>query len=151
MRSDKKTMKPLLRPFAAAALFVWLVAQVLCTAHCNFGFGYGHSEKASCHGSAPAQAHHDDGNSHGPAPKGSSTGAACLTLKSALYDTNASALVKPEFQLLDTLPEFEPAVEATQTHLVAALSRQARPRDWVFTPEVCLGPAFRSNAPPSLS
>jgi len=58
--------------------------------------------------------------------------------------------VKPEFQLLE-LPEFEPAVEATQTHLVAAFSRQARPRDWVFTPEVSLGPAHRSHAPPFLS
>jgi hypothetical protein len=27
-------------------------------------------------------------------------------------------------------------------------NRQARRRDWVFTPEVCLGPAFRSLAPP---
>ncbi len=26
--------------------------------------------------------------------------------------------------------------------------RRAKPRDWVFTPEVCLGPAFHSLAPP---
>jgi hypothetical protein len=26
--------------------------------------------------------------------------------------------------------------------------RQARPRDWVFTPELCLGPALHSLAPP---
>jgi hypothetical protein len=25
---------------------------------------------------------------------------------------------------------------------------QVKPRDWVFTPEVCLGPAFHSLAPP---
>ena len=28
--------------------------------------------------------------------------------------------------------------------------RPTRPHDWVFTPEVCLGPAFRSHAPPVL-
>jgi hypothetical protein len=148
MRSHKKTMKPLLRPFAAAALFVWLVAQVLCTAHCNFGFGHGDSEHASCHGSSPSQAHHDDRNSPGPTHKGSSTSSACLTLKSALFDGKASALLIPEFQFGYALPWFAPAIEATQTELVAPFSRQARPRDWVFTPEVCLGPAFRSNAPP---
>jgi hypothetical protein len=27
--------------------------------------------------------------------------------------------------------------------------RRATPRDWVFTPEVCLGPAFHSLAPPA--
>ena len=33
----------------------------------------------------------------------------------------------------------------------AASFRQAKPRDWVFTPEVSLGPAFRSHAPPFIS
>ena len=28
--------------------------------------------------------------------------------------------------------------------------RPTRPHEWVFTPEVCLGPAFRSHAPPVL-
>jgi hypothetical protein len=27
-------------------------------------------------------------------------------------------------------------------------ARQTKRREWVFTPEVCLGPAFRSHAPP---
>jgi hypothetical protein len=27
--------------------------------------------------------------------------------------------------------------------------RRGKPRDWVFTPVVCLGPAFRSLAPPA--
>jgi hypothetical protein len=29
--------------------------------------------------------------------------------------------------------------------------RRAKPRDWVLTPVVCLGPAHRSLAPPSLA
>ena len=148
IRSRQPSLSPLLRYFAAAALLVWVAAQVVCSAHCNFGFGHGDAEQASCHGSAPSQAHHDDGNSPGPAHKGSSTSAACLTLKSALFDGKVCELVKPEFQLLYTLAWFAPAVEATQIELVAHFFRQARPRDWVFTPEVYLGPAFRSLAPP---
>ena len=148
IRLGPSAIKPLLRSLAASALLVWVAAQVVCTAHCNFGFGHGDSEQASCHGSAPSQAHHDDGNSPSPAHKGSSTSAACLTLKSALFDGKVCELVKPEFQLLYTLAWFAPAVEATQIELVAHFFRQARPRDWVFTPEVCLGPAFRSLAPP---
>ena len=148
LRSRQPTLSLLFRSLAASALLVWVAAQVVCSAHCNFGFGHGDSEQASCHGSAPSQAHHDDGNSPSPAHKGSSTSSACLTLKSALFDGKASLLVKPEFQMLDTLAWFTPAIEATQTELVAHFFRQARPRDWVFTPEVCLGPAFRSLAPP---
>jgi hypothetical protein len=56
--------------------------------------------------------------------------------------------VKSEFQLLDTLAWFAPAIQETEIELVVPLFRQARPGDWVFTPEVSLGPAFRSLAPP---
>jgi hypothetical protein len=44
---------------------------------------------------------------------------------------------------------------ATRQHVFAAppseTLRRAKPRDWVFTPEVCLGPAFHSLAPPCLA
>ena len=36
------------------------------------------------------------------------------------------------------------------TNVQNLLLRQITSSDWVFTPEVCLGPAFRSLAPPSL-
>ena len=42
---------------------------------------------------------------------------------------------------------------AAREHAFAAPPREtlrrAKPRDWVFTPVVCLGPAFRSLAPPA--
>jgi hypothetical protein len=42
---------------------------------------------------------------------------------------------------------------AARQHVFAAppseTLRRAKPRDWVFTPEVCLGPAFHSLAPPA--
>jgi len=37
MRPRQTKLSPLLRSFAGAALLVWLVAQALCLAHCNFG------------------------------------------------------------------------------------------------------------------
>ena len=39
-------------------------------------------------------------------------------------------------------------LDATATQPQAAFDRQAHSREWTFTPEVCLGPAFRSLAPP---
>jgi hypothetical protein len=46
-------------------------------------------------------------------------------------------------------------LRAVPQHVFAAPQsetlRQAKPRDWVFTPEVCLGPAFHSLAPPGLA
>ena len=41
----------------------------------------------------------------------------------------------------------------TRGHTLAKLAhnefRQAKPRDWIFTPELCLGPANRTHAPPA--
>ena len=53
----------------------------------------------------------------------------------------------PDLVPLYTLPAFVLTLDdaGTASHLT---SRQAKARDWVFTPEVCLGPAFRSLAPP---
>jgi hypothetical protein len=42
------------------------------------------------------------------------------------------------------------ALDATEGQPEAAFFRQSGTHDWVFTPEVCLGPAFRSLAPPFL-
>ena len=149
MRSRQTSFSPLLRSFAAGALFVWLTAQVLCFAHCNFGVGHGSSEQPSCHASAPSQGHHDDGDSSSPAHHESSDSAACSTLKSALVGSGATALVQPDFHLLYTLAPL--TLHATVMEPTASFFRQAKVRDRVFTPEVCLGPAFRSLAPPALS
>ena len=151
MRSRQTTFSPLLRTFAAGALLVWVAAQVLCIAHCNFGVCHGDSEEASCHGSPPTPAHHDDGDAPSPAHHESSASAACSTLKSALMGSSATALVRPDFHLLYTLAPIALALDATAVEPTASLIRQAKTRGRVFKPEVCLGPAFRSLAPPFLS
>ena len=151
MRSRQTTFSPLLRSFAAGVLLVWVAAQVLCFAHCNFGVGHGSSEQPSCHASAPSPAHHEDGDSSGPAHHDSSASAACSTLKSALVGSGSVALVQPDFHLLYTLAPVALMLDMTAAAPTSPSSRQAKARDWVFTPEVCLGPAHRSHAPPFLS
>lgn len=150
MISRPTKLSPLLRCFAAGALFVWLAAQALCFAHCNFGVSHGGgSAQPSCHASAPA--HHDDGDESAPDQHDSSGSAVCSTLKSALVGSGSAALVQPDFHLLYTLAPVALMLDTTAAEPTSPSSRQAKARDWVFTPEVCLGPAFRSLAPPALS
>ena len=148
MRSRQTTLSPLLRSFAAVALLVWLVAQALCTAHCNFGACHSDVEHASCHGPAHPQSHHDDGDSPSPAHDDSSTTATCLTLKTALGGVGAPTLIQPELAVLYALPPVGLALDATPTQPQASFFRQAQTRAWVSTHEVCLDPAHRSNGPP---
>ena len=150
MRLRQTTFSPLLRSFAAEALLVWVAAQVFCFAHCNFGVGHGSSEQPSCHASAPSQTHHEDGDSSGPAHHDASGSAACATLKSALVGSGSAALVQPDFRLLYTLAPVVLTFDMNVTEPTADFFRQAKAHDWVFTPEVCLGPAHRSHAPPYL-
>ncbi len=151
MRLRPTTFSPLFRSFATGTLLVWVAAQVLCFAHCNFGVGQGSSEQSSCHASAPAPAHHDGCESSAPAPKHSSGSVVCSTLKSALVGDGSVALVHPDFQLLYTLAPVALMLDLTAAEATSSSSRQAKPRDWVFTPEMCLGPALHSLAPPFLS
>ena len=150
MRSRQTTFSPLLRSFAGGALLVWVAAQVLCFAHCNFGIGRGTSEEPSCHASAPSPAHHEDDDS-APSHHDSSGSITCSTLKSALVEIGSVALVHPDFHALYSLAPVALMLDHTAARPTSPSSRQAKPRNWVFTPEVCLGPAFRSLAPPFLS
>ena len=143
MRSRQTTFSPLLRSVAAGALLVWVAAQVLCFAHCQFGVGHGGSEPPSCHAPAPTPSPHDNGDS--------SAGITCSTLKSALPGSGSAVLVQPEFPQLYTLAPFALSLDVTATEPTACFFRQAKTLDWVFTPEVSLGPAHRSHAPPFLT
>ncbi len=146
MRSRQMTLRPLFRWFAAMTLLLWLGAQALCQAHCLPGACHDESGTAGGHEAATSHSHHDDGQS--PAHQDSSADASCETLKSALSSHASSPLIIPEFSVLYTLAPL--ALDVTAIEPVALFSRDARTRDWVFTPEVCLGPAFRSLAPPVL-
>lgn len=148
MRLRETTLRPLFRSVAAATLFGWQAAQVLCTAHCSLGVGDCETGDAHCHGPLASASHHDDGDSPKPAHDDTSTSAACITLKTALVNAGSLTLIQPDLFLLYTPPPFALALDVSAIEPEASFSRQAQPRDWVFTPEVCLGPAFRSQAPP---
>ncbi len=147
MLSRKKITGPLLRSIAAVTLLFWIGAVALCSAHCTTGIGHGSSDEDSCHGSAISQPHHDDHDSPTPAHHDPSA-APCLTLKSALPNGNAPSYIHPDFSMLYTLAPLVFALDSATTEPATLCFRQARRGEWVFTPELCLGPAFRSLAPP---
>ena len=143
-------LNPLLRSVGALGLVVYLAAQTLCFIHCSFGGGHGDSAPPSCHGAGVTKACHgacpDEGDSPSP-PHGSPT-ATCFTLMNMLTAGDAPVVVVPEFFVVYFLTPSALALEATATAQGASFSRQASHRDWALTPEVSLGPAFRSLAPP---
>ena len=149
MRSRQKTLSPLFRSLAALALMVFAAAQALCFVHCNFGGGHGDTAQPSCHGSPQTTASHDDHD--GPTPSTPAATTTCLTLKTMLAGADAPPLVAPQPHTLYLLAPISLALDATEEQPDAPFTRQARTRDWVFTPLVCLGPAFRSLAPPFFS
>jgi len=73
----------------------------------------------------------------------------CFTKKPLAAEKNVASVDQPSlnfsFLIAPLVLAFELSDDAD-----AAFSRQVPPRDWVFTPEVSLGPAFRSLAPPTL-
>lgn len=148
MRLRQTTLSPLLRSLAALALVVFVVAQAMCFVHCNFGGGHGDKTQPSCHGS-PQHATSHDGDDDS-APSAPSPTAVCPTLKTMLAGGDSPTLTAFQAHTLYLLAPMPLALDATEAHPKSSFSRQAWTRDWVFTPVVCLGPAFRSLAPPSL-
>jgi len=152
MRGRQTGSSPLFRTSAAVTLLVWLAAYAFCTGHCTLGIGHGDGELVSCHSTTLSASDHDDSDdpSSPTHHDDSSTTTSCLTLKNAVLGSASPPLVQPEFSLLYTLTPAVLAVETTSIEATAGFTRQSWRRDWVFTPEVCLGPAHRSHAPPFL-
>jgi hypothetical protein len=146
MRLRQTTLRPLLRSLAALALMVFVVAQAMCFVHCHFGGGHGDKAPPSCHGSPQHAASHDGDDDS--APSAPTPTAACSTLKTMLAGDDAPPLVAPQLHTLYLLAPTTLALDATEVQPKASFSRQFWTRDLLFTPEVCLGPAFRSLAPP---
>ena len=72
----------------------------------------------------------------------------CVTLKTMLTGADAPAVVVPEFHTLYLLSSIALSCDNATAETIDQF-RQAQPFDWIFTPAVSLGPAFRSLAPPS--
>ena len=103
-----------------------------------------HAHNAEAHHSQDAEGHAPDSHEHE-----SKEGSCCSTLKAVVPTAKAIVFNKQAFHPTPFL------CVLLETHAASlALSenppnRQAKPRDWVFTPEVCTGLANRSLAPPA--
>jgi hypothetical protein len=111
----------------------------------------GHTHAAEAHQHATASHHHD-----GAAPQGHCGKNGCeeqcrcsATIQAFVQTPPAVVIPKPVSQPVLNIS----LLCAARQHVFAAppseTLRRAKPRDWAFTPEVCLGPAFHSLAPPS--
>jgi hypothetical protein len=127
---------------ATAWLFVWITAHAMCVGHCT-GLG---SVKNGGHDCCAAS------NSGSSKTSESRTKSLCGELKLATLETKSTlgepvAVVPPL-----PLPFFLSLLaESSVSSCTAAFLRSAPRPDFVFRPEVCLGAALRSLAPPSLA
>ena len=146
------------RAFAAVTLLAWVAAQILCTAHCSFGICSGEGQ-ASCHKSAlqshhheppEVEAHHHANHSGEPPASSDMPSSVCLALKSALVNSASLKVTYFQSQAFFTVWPVLLATDVKTFEQSAQILRQVKRAIWVFTPEVCLGPAFRGLAPPVL-
>ena len=144
MVSRRTILSPLLRSFAAATLLVWLAVLAFCSADCLIGDSHC---QPSRHDEQAASSHHDDDQTPESDKHDSGNDSVCNSLKTLVPTANNNALFKPDFgfSILSfvSLPQALAVAESG-----TPISRQARAPDCVFTPELRLGPAFRSHAPP---
>ena len=172
--SPQPRVSALLRIFAGTCAWLWLAGIAVrglgcfclcagregaCAAHASRVHEHdvvsaqeqGHTHAAEAHQHATAS-HHGDGE----APQGHCGRNGCEE------QCRCSATIQGVVQLPPAVVIPEPVSQpvpnifllcAARAHVFAAAKcdpvRPASPRQWVFTPEVCLGPAFRSHAPPA--
>jgi hypothetical protein len=139
MTSSSAKLNPFLRFAAAGTLLVWLSAVVMCQAHCCGD---------DCHAGAQVALHNSTANTHDGDKNNHHDDPACLTLKSALQSNHGMALVKPDFGLAFNLNLLSTVTSVEFSQSETFIFRQPPDSNRVFTLEVCLGPAFRSLAPP---
>ncbi len=165
-------LSPTLRVIAGACAALWLVGSSLCGAERISGFldhdqvCVGHASPVHEHGSATAHEHeheqthdaaqahhHDDGEAQhehsSNSKKGCDERLCCSTMQVLLHTAKpviiANSIPHQVFLICPLNSADEHALAPSNCEPV----RQARTRNWVFTPAVCLGPAHRSLAPPS--
>lgn len=94
------------------------------------------SEEGHSHGS---HNHHHDGKDD----------SCCSTLKAIVQTPNPIVIAKPLLHPLNLICALLAERDLCLFHeWRMPAQRHAKIREWVFTPEVCLGPATRSHAPP---
>lgn len=148
----------------------WLLATSYCSVEQLVGFDEHETETAAkeqAHLGVPAQpsrlrkgavehSHEADDRPHDAEgqPQGShhhhdGEGTCCSTLHATVQMARPVIVAKPLLQPLPLLSDLLLVSSDTLAALAKASDRPPTDRDRVFTPEVCTGPANRSQAPPA--
>ena len=142
MKLRQTTLSPLLRSLAAVVLLFWVAAVAVCSTRCQHeSSDSSHDEMAAA---AKSDSHDSDKGEH------HDDDSFCTALHSLTPQTCSAVFVKPDFAAL-FVTDFTPAARLLEiTPTDAPISRQPPDRETLSMPVVCLGPAFRSQAPPVL-
>lgn len=158
-----------LRIVAAGCIILWLQATSHCAIERLFGDDHHQAEAATSgtlahdgdHSQEAEAAEHTQGevsNSHDAAhrphdshPHDGGDDACCSTVTATAQIATPIVIVKPGLETLNFLCTDLQAHGSMLAASADTAERHAKPRDRVFTPEVCLDPAHRSLAPPSLA
>lgn len=154
---------------AAGCIVVWvasvsacdLEALFCCDSHGSEAVAVAHADQEHSHDTEhagtndphDADAHHSDetdGHSHDSPVPGSKEGPCCSSLKAVAQTTKP--VVWGKAAIFDYIPSFGVPLEThavSPAHWMNPSNLPAACWDRVISPEVCLGPAFRSNAPPA--
>ncbi len=131
------------RLLASFTVVIWVSAFALCTAHCSLPNGsFLEVEEGKsvlpCHGGPSC-----------PKSEAQPSGAFCITIKNLFAADGAAPILYPPQAGVFTAPFL--LLPVTDLFGVSPTLQRVREQDRVerpFTPEVCLGPAFRAHAPP---
>ena len=162
-----------LRIIAAGCVVVWLAGVSACNLEAFFGCdshgdaaaAHNHGEHShdmaaadtTAHPAPDTDAHRSDDTEthHAPDAEGDShehngkEDSCCSTLNAVVQTAKSFDFSKPTFQPITFVCVLLETHAATLALSENPPNRQAKPRDWVFTPEVCTGLANRSHAPPA--
>ena len=167
MSSRLPMRHPALRVIAAGCIVLWLMASSYCSIehlfageHDSQGRGHdaevanadSHADDAgrTAHRQDAAQSHDGEKDGQDSHPHDDQDDVCCSTLHATAQTPQQLTFGKPIVQPVAFLGVLLDARELFSTTPERQFDRYAKSREWVFTPEVCLGPAFRSLAPPVL-
>jgi len=151
--AQQKRVKLSLRIAAVTCIFAWLFASTACSVEAVGAASPDSGARKESH-YHPTEAMHSHAAADDPHESGrdhkQDGDSCCSSLKSLRQNGPSISVPNPSFGIAWLRAEL-PAEELTLATRLTAVWRQTIPRDWVFTPEVSLGPAFRSLAPPASS
>jgi hypothetical protein len=137
-----------MRLMAVVSLVLWLAASGICSVECAGGFQHCAGGAHSC---CHCQSVSTTGQSRGSEPPHSHDSSICISLHSLYAPAASVPVTRPDAAPAFVLHFISTADLAEVAAAKVPASRQLQPADPLFRPEVSLGAASRSHAPPALS